>query len=657
MMFNQEHHTHIKPNKTWRLLYLQPKMLDALKKSASLIYDSEAYASHFSTQRRAIQIDVARIKAGLVTDRLPAVRTVADQLVKDKPILQRLEWEERFKNFCNTESLWKQSLKKAESASVKYQLEQLYSQWHTHHAFQRHSSRGLLFLLDGISYYKQHFIRAIQELRNTQRKRFTFQRLPDFVAEPYFNFLDQQLNELELLQPKVLETLLLRLKTAEYYKQVSCDDVSYVLAERMKNLNEGFPVSLPTVRQTHLDAATFNQFQRAIERYGNENQKQQLYRLVWYQRAKTDPICGITTIKMGRHHLLIPKALINFLPTLKKSTWLFPNQADYLPFLETQQALFAQLALPILPIKLPLEKVSLTHPQLQSSITRYQLLQRALAHPLSVHWWERQKKQYKKHCQHWLEHQLQKAQADVWTWLSSLQHCLYYRTELLDQSIYRQRLQTSVAHFQCLADNDSPAYRSAALMSMFESLSVLFKEKETQSIDQIHRATELIQRFKHDLGIALENCLQRCTSQALTFSANHVLELYNLQQFLKETNDVIQIRELFIQRYQAIPRFQFIKLFAASPHKTFQHELQTVLENPNYSIEELKRAADTLASVQRNIVLNDSASTSTMEKQKTQLSVQIAYDAYYFFKLAEPNKPMDFFTKCKFYTNRLFFSI
>jgi hypothetical protein len=644
--FNQKHHTRIKSNKTWGLLYLQPKMLAILKKSTSLIYDSEGYASPFSTQRRAIQIDIARIKAGLVTDRLPTLRTVTQQLVTDHPISQRLDWEEHFKNICNTESLWEQSLKRMENTPViKRQFEQLYSQWQIHHAFQRHSSQGLLFLLDGIMHYKQHFIRALQELHNTKRTRFTFQRLPDFVAEPYLNFLDQQLYELERLQPKVLEALLLRLKAAEHYKQVSCDDVSYALAEQVKNLNLAMSVPLPTTRHTHLNATTFNQCQRAIERYGDESQKQQLYQLMWYQRAKKDPTCDITTIQLAQHHLLIPKTLVNSLPVLKKSTWLFPNQTDYLPFLETQQALLAQLALPISPVNL-LEKVSLTHPQLQSTITRYQLLQHALAQPLTVHWWQWQKKQYKKHWQRWLEHQLQKTQADVWTGLNSLQHDLYYRTELLAQPGYRQHLQTSVAHFKFLADNDLPAYRSPALTSMFESLSLLFKEKETESTNQTCRAARLIQCFKQDLALALENYLHRYNSQGFTFSVNHALELCNLLQSLQDTKDIVQLRELFIQRYQAMTRFQFIKLFAATPNKIFQRELQTVLENPNYSVEELKRAADTLAPGQSTLALHDAENTSAVEKQKAQPSMQTAHNAAYsFFKPIKPDKTIDFFTK------------
>jgi hypothetical protein len=616
--FNQAHQTHIQSNKTWGFVYLRPKWLAFLKQSSWLIYDSEAYQSAFVVQRQLLHNALARIKAGLVTERLPVLRSITQQLRKDHHKVLRLKWEDCLKDLWGITVMWEQRLKEIEDPIAKLDLEQLFSQWQIHKAFQYHSSQGLLFLLHKLIDYKQHFILALQELHKKQNARFSWQPLPDFVAKPYLNFLDQQLSELELLQPKVIEALLLRLKTVEHNKQVGDDDVSYSLAQQAQTFKLPLPPGWPEM-QTSMDSNTFNQLQRAIEKYGDDSQKQQLYQLSWYRRIKMDSILNITTIRIAHYHLLIPQALINFVPTARKPVWLFSQQKDYLPFLETQQALLAQLILPMESSNIPLESVSLAHPRLQALVTRYQLLQQGLAQPCSTHWWQWRKKQYKKHWQDWLGQRLKEIQTDLLIWLSILQQHLQAHPDVLDQPAYHLQIQEIVPYLQSILTKN-PSYACPFLAATLASLSLLLHEKVTASMQQPARTSSLIQHFKKDLATALENYMQQCNNLGLTLSARQNETLCQLRGLLKDADDVLHVREEFMQHYRKLARFQFIKLFAPPNHSILQRKLRIVLENPNYSVAALKQEAETLASTQANLTLNHTENIS-IEKQRVQSSV------------------------------------
>ncbi|MES2998954.1 MAG: hypothetical protein V4700_06520 [Pseudomonadota bacterium] len=635
--FNRTHHTKIKQNKTWRLVYLQPTALAFLNNSVQLIRESVYYSSYFVTHRKTLRSTLARIKEP-TTKALPMLRTIVQKLKIDQSILQRLKWEERLNVFLNEDTSWKQGLKHTKNnPPLKRRLIQFYQQWKIHQPFQYYSSQGLLFLLDVVVKYQLHFTQAHKELEDKQLAYFHFLRLPDPIAKDYYQFLFTQLNHLKVLHDQVLEALLLRLKIAEQQNQITCDDVSYALAQQTQRLGLPLPVASLPKYQMILDTSTFNTIHRAIEKYGNTNQKKQLYQLVWYQEEFSS-IENITIITVSSHRLLIPKALIDFRPKrVGKLTWLFTKNTR-LQFLETQQALLAQFALPLDFAGLPPETVSITHPTLQSLTTRYQLLQQSLQsleqQIAVIRWWQWQQKYWKKPWRQWLVQQFQKNQGYLLSCLTHFYQQIQNHGDLLSQATYRQQVQTVLETIQLLANSDSVAHRQAQLTSLLERLSALLRKKAIEITRQKSCSPDLIHNFKRDLLAALANYAQHYSNQGEALPTARLSDIEYMRGLLNSSKDVIQMREEIIQRYQIIQSAWPIKLITSLDRSFLLRSLQNVLKNPKYSMDQLTLANNNILSLPQ---------TPTTSQKGNESKRSLSNDVRFFQNLsfAEPKNTAD----------------
>ncbi len=143
--FNRIYDTKIKPNKTWGLVYLQPQSLAFLNQNMQLIQESVYYASPFVTDRKALRA-FARTKEPSLSESLPTLQNITQQLKADQSILQRLSWEENLSERLNNKDFWEERFNQADThPRIQGYLMQLQAQWNTHQPFQYHSSQGLFF--------------------------------------------------------------------------------------------------------------------------------------------------------------------------------------------------------------------------------------------------------------------------------------------------------------------------------------------------------------------------------------------------------------------------------------------------------------------------------------------------------------------------------
>ncbi len=248
--------------------------------------------------------------------------------------------------------------------------------------------------------------------------------------------------------------------------------MSYFLAREGKRLGLPSIAALPKCQMV-LEPATFNKIHRAIEKHGTAKQKKRLYQLAWYEYGAFNSE-DLTVITVSQQRLLLPKALVNFLPKqYKKFMGLFTNNAQHLEFLEAQQALLAQLALSLNFDTLPLASVSITHPTLRSLTTRYQLLQQALqsVEQPPIRWWQWQQERWKKAWQEWLVEQLQKNQASLSDCLANFYQQVQSRKDLLSQATYREKVQPIIQSVQALIDNDPREHQNISLTVILKRLS------------------------------------------------------------------------------------------------------------------------------------------------------------------------------------------
>lgn len=576
--YNQIHQTKIKTNKTWGLVYLHSKSLAFLNQCMQLIQGSVYYSSPFVTDRKSLRAAFARIKEQPLSQSLPTLQSIVQQLKTDQSILRRLNWEENLSALLNNKDFWEERFNQVDTQPLTQRyLKHLQEQWSTHQSFQYHSSQGLLFLLDVVCEYKHHFTRAHKELQSKQAAWLPFSRLPEAIAKEYYLFLEDQLNYLKKLQAQVLETLLLRLKVAEQQNQVTCDDVSYFLAQESQRLGFPFAASLPQ-HQITLDISTFNKIHRAIEKYGNAKQKKQLYQLAWYEYAEFNSE-DITLISVSQHHLLAPKALLKFLP---------------IKFLETQQALLAQLALPLQFAKLPLKAVPIEHPALRSLTARYQLLQQSLEslkQQPAIRWWQWQQKRWKKSWRAWLIEQFHKNQASLSDCLTDFYQQVQSREDLLSQAAYREKIQRIIQPIHAFIDNDPPEHQNTLLTTILERLSALLQEKAEKNNKETHFSSDALPHsFRHDLLTALKDYIRHYHSQGQTIPEERYPDFNHLWNLLMSSSDIVELREGFMQCYRAMQP-AFFKLIPALDSSFLRRSLKAVLENPKYSMEQLKLAA------------------------------------------------------------------
>lgn len=589
--FNQLYGAKIKSHKTWGLVYLQPNLLAFLNQCSHLIQGSVYYASPFVTDRKQLRANIARVKNQPLSEALPMLRNIVLQLKTDQSILQRLNWEEHLSGLLSNKLFWKTRLHRVDiHPLIQRYLTDLQAQWNTHQPFQYHSSQALLFLLNVVCEYHYHFTQAHQELQAKQAAWLSFLRIPNIIAEGYHQFLGKQLNHLKLLKNQVINALLLRLRIAEQQNQVTCDDVSYFLAQESQRLDAPTASLLLPQQQIVLEPNTFNKIHRAIEKHGNVHQKKQLYQLAWYEYGGFNSE-EIAVVTLSRHRLLAPEALLNFLPKKYVKLWrLFKNNRIHLKFLEAQQALLAQLALPLIFAKLPLDSVSIAHPTLRSLITRYQLLQQSLQslnQQPALCWWQWQQKRWKKAWYRWISEQLWENQTRLSDCLADFYQHVQNREDLLNQTAYCEKLRRIIQPIQTLIDNDASEHRGLFLTAILERLSGLIQENDNLHVRSA--SNSLLQNFRQDLLTALNDYSQHYQHQGETVPEHRYADFDYLRNLLRNSNDVLQLREAFNQRFLAMQP-ALLKWIPALDSSFLRRRLKAVLENPKYSLEQLKHA-------------------------------------------------------------------
>ena len=588
--FNQRYAAKIKSNKTWGLVYLQPNLLAFLNQCSHLIQDSVYYASPFVTDRKQLRANIARAKHQPLSEALPMLQNIVLQLKTDQSILQRLNWEEQLSGLLNNKLFWEERLAVGTHPLIQRYLTDLQAQWKIHQPFQYHSSQALLFLLNIVCEYHYHFTQAHQELQAKQAAWLSFLRIPNIIAEGYHRFLEKQLNHLKLLKNQVINALLLRLSIAEQQNQVTCDDISYFLAQESQRLDSPTALlSLPQ-QQIVIEPTTFNKIHRAIEKHGNVNQKKQLYQLAWYEYGEFNSE-AITVVTLSPYHLLAPKPLLHFFSKKDRKLWrLFTNNKVRLAFLEAQQALLAQLALPVIFAKLSLDSVSIAHPTLRSLTTRYQLLQQSLQslnQQPTLYWWQWQQKRWKKAWHGWISEQLWENQTRLSDCLADFYQHVQNREDLLNQTAYCEKLRCIIQPIQRLIDNSPSTHKSLFLTAILERLSALIQEKNNLHVRSASES--LLLSFRQDLLTALSDYLQHYHSQGETVPEHRYADFDYLRNLLRNSNDVLQLREAFNQRFLAMQP-ALLKWIPALDSSFLRRRLKAVLENPKYSMEQLKQA-------------------------------------------------------------------
>ncbi len=595
--FNQTHQKQIRLTKTWGLVYLQPQSLSFLNKCRQLIKESVYYASPFITQHRALRAALAKTQDLPASQALPRLKTIVQQLKTDELIRQRLDWEEHLQTLFNTETFWKQRFSQVgNNAGAKYQLKRLYQDWKQHQPFQYYSSQGLLFLLDVVVKYHYHFTQAHQELERKQQAWLASQRLPEPIAESYRHFLESQLNYLKALQNQVIEALLRRLKMAEQQNQVTCDDVSYLLVEQSQPLNLSLSLTLPKHQRT-LDATTFNQIHRAIEKYGNPHHKNQLYRLAWYQYGEFSAAKDITLITISARRLLVPTKLIHLMPKkVRKPAWLFRDNKARFAFLEKQQALLAQLVLPLDFTPLSPNSLSTLHLTLKPFILRYQLLQtslQSLEKQPTISWWPWRQKQWKRAWYKWLMQHFRKNQEAIREILNHFFYSMQNHNNELSQVIHYQSLQDSLVSIQHLIEQ-GPHSCTRLTFLLKQLLADLHTQTKKMTRDSNHTLS-LIQNFKHDISIALDTYVKYCQEQRRAIPEARMADIDYLCQLLNTTYDFLPLRKGVMQRYQTMQRPPLAKLITSFDGSVLRLNLRAVLDNPNYSLNQVINQKNSLS--------------------------------------------------------------
>lgn len=578
---NQIYQTTIKPNKTWGLTYLQPEGLAVLNNCEQLTEKSVYHASHFVTNRKALREVLVKTKEQSSHQSLPTLKNIVRQLKIDQSILDRFHWEEVLCNALNSNVLEQRFNETKLENDIKTQqlIVQTYKQWKIHEPFQYHSSQGLLFLLDVTTQYHYHFSEARKELSAKQKAWIRARRLPKAMAESYAYFLLIESNKLVVLRKQVIEALLLRLKAIEAQGQVTYDDVSYTFAKCIPTL--GLPaISLPDY-QLKLDNVTFNQIQQAIEKHGDVDQKKRLYQLKRYQLEEYG------FINLASHRLLVPKPL-------RKCIGLFFNQ-HRLQFLKTQQALLAQLSFSkVLDVE-SRDALTLSDPALEIVITRHELLQQSLQLLIKQqphHWWQWQQKCWYKAWKVWLIEQIHSNQGCLSDLVTAFSQHIQSHKERLIEIGYREKVQAAIQFIQTLIGNNLPEHQDILLKSILEQLSTLLQEKqekiEKNNIPIIPVADALLQSFKEEVSAVLNNYLQYYHNQGLATPKKSFQDVIFLCDHISNSNDIVKFGEELKQRYQ---QPILLKWTLGLNSNTLRRNLRTVLDNPKYSLEQLKLAA------------------------------------------------------------------
>ncbi|MES2142597.1 MAG: hypothetical protein V4471_06945 [Pseudomonadota bacterium] len=165
------------------------------------------------------------------------------------------------------------------------------------------------------------------------------------------------------------------------------------------------------------------------------------------------------------------------------------------------------------------------------------------------------------------------------------------REDLLSQAAYREKIQRIIQPIHAFIDNDPPEHQNTLLTTILERLSALLQEKAEKNNKETHFSSDsLPHSFRHDLLTALRDYIQHYHRQGQTIPEERYPDFNHLWNLIMSSTDILELREGFMQCYRAMQPV-FFKLIPVLDFSLLRRRLKAVLENPKYSIEQLKFAA------------------------------------------------------------------
>ena len=359
--FNKQHDTTFKSTETWGLYYLTPDALAFLNKFQQLHEDKNRFGEAF-TQRAQLQ-SIQHVPEQHSSQSLKNLSHLFQKLNNAHLLATRRTWEyqlraaldKQCKQYTNVQQL------RAYCATRQHlnmdSLTSLMAMWDKHRALQFYSSQELLTLLDIITIYQKHIHQALTELRHNQDGWLVYRRMPAKIAENYQYFLLEQLTHLKTLHDQVIDAALIRLSIVDQTKQVTFDDVSYLIAQHAhaagwlpQDLWEAMARRTDWLTKT---APLLYLLQQAVNTHGNQQQRQQLNQLSWFKVSQHDHTGTVQWIRTPLGPCLMPTLLMPLVPRhcflLKYCQYLFkhflPHTHARWQFLIGQQALLVQTML------------------------------------------------------------------------------------------------------------------------------------------------------------------------------------------------------------------------------------------------------------------------------------------------------------------------
>lgn len=183
----------------------------------------------------------------------------------------------------------------------------------------------------------------------------------------------------------------------------------------------------------------------------------------------------------------------------------------------------------------------------------------------------------------WLSQQLQKTQV-------SLANCL---TDLYQQAQERNglwnpiKLKPVIQSIQQLMDNDPLERQNSLLTTAFNRWSLLLQDKDENNLKN---PISLLDCFKEELATALKDYQHYYESRGKKLSKGRLADVNYLQNLLTQCNELIPLREGFVNYYQTMQP-TLLKWIPVLDTSYLRYCLKRVLDNPNYSAEQLTQAA------------------------------------------------------------------
>ncbi len=193
--------------------------------------------------------------------------------------------------------------------------------------------------------------------------------------------------------------------------------------------------------------------------------------------------------------------------------------------------------------------------------------------------------------------------------------------EWLSQAVYRQAIHDNLMHIQQLIDKSPRGDRCPRLTFLIKHLLAQWQTKADEIAREKQSRLSLSQNFKRDLMTTLESYVKYCREQGRTILEARLEDINYLRNLLNTTDDLTQLRESVVQRYQIMQRPPLAKLITSLDGSVLRHGLRGILENPQYSTERFKRAVtQATTSIAPDVNNNE---VLAMKQQLAQMQAQI----------------------------------